>query len=152
MFAKVCTAAFVQIALLAVCSAESTPKFAAPATAVAAQDLNSGGGVLQIFGSLALVVATILVIGWIARRMRAIPQGRGGHLKVVDEVTIGPKERAVIVQVDGMHLVLGVGEGRVSLLHRSPALLGRAESVGNAEQSSDRRETFFDILKRNLGK
>jgi flagellar protein FliO/FliZ len=151
MLVKVFGLLTLQLVLVASALAETAPKFAAPSASVAAQDMNAGTGVLQIFGSLALVVATILVIGWIARRLRTIPHGRGGRLKVVDEVTIGPKERAVILQVDGMHLVLGVGEGRVSLLHRAPALADRADAPESARIETGNRP-FIDVLKRSLGK
>jgi flagellar protein FliO/FliZ len=148
---KVFGAFILQLVLVASAIAEAAPKFAAPSASVTAQDMNAGTGVLQIFGSLALVVATILVIGWIARRLRTIPQGRGGRLKVVDEVTIGPKERAVILQVDGMHLVLGVGEGRVSLLHRAPALADHSNTADSARIETGNRP-FIEVLKRSLGK
>jgi len=152
MFTKFLTVALLQLSFASEVAAESSAKFAAPAANAAAQDISSGGGVLQIFGSLALVVATILIIGWVARRLRAVPQGRGGRLTVIDEVSIGPKERAVILQVDGIHLVLGVGEGRVSILHRSPAVVDRAEAGASIASKPDQGGRFLDVLKRSLGK
>ena len=138
--------------------AQSGSKFAAPAAVTAPQAIGTGAGMAQIFGSLALVIATILVIGWIARRLRSSPRGRAGRLKLVDEIAIGPKERAVILDVDGMELVLGVGEGRVSILHRAPAVMRRElapESTAEGQvspESSAKASAFMDVLKRSLGR
>jgi flagellar protein FliO/FliZ len=152
MLRRFLKAVLFQSILASAAIAQTSGKFAAPSATAATQDLDSGGGVLQIFGSLALVLATILVIGWIARRVRAIPRSRGGRLKLIDEVTIGPKERAVILEVDGMHLVLGVGEGRVTILHRAPAISSRTEIEPATEVGADRSGSFLDVLKRSLSK
>lgn len=134
-------------------------KFAAPVTAVAPQQIGGDGpGFLQIFGSLLLVIATILVIGWFAKRMRAIPRTRAGALRVVDEMALGPKERAVLVEVDGARLVIGVGDGRVTLLHRSErAAEGVAGSSlvntpASAAGSNAVPAKFVDLLRQSLGK
>lgn len=134
--------------------AQDSGRFAAPAQAIAPQDVAVGSGFLQIFGSLLLVIATIVAVGWIARKLKALPRRSSGVFNVVDEVTLGGKERVVLLEVDGVRLVIGVGEGRVGLLHRSdmPAFDGQLDApVGNrAESLASPR--FIDLLKKGLGR
>lgn len=136
----------------ALANAAADTKFAAPSATDVAREMGAGAGALQIFGSLALVVATILVIGWVARRLKSIPQGRAGRMRVVDDISLGAKERAVLLQVDGTNLVLGVGDGRVTILHRSAALPESLEVSTGPSDKSTGATNFVDVLKRSIGK
>ena len=131
--------------------AEGGALFGAPPTAAAREPLSAGGGVLQVMVSLAIVLGAILLLGWVARRMRVLPRGRSGALRVVDEIALGAKERAVILEVDGARLVLGVGEGRVALLHRSEALSSPASATTPAAEGAT-VQRFGDLLNRALGR
>lgn len=160
--------AVAQLALLApLATAQGTPaatpggKFAAPAATAAPTPIGTGSSVLQIFGSLAVVIATILVIGWIARRLRQTPRSRNSALRVIDEIAVGNKERVVLLEVDGMRLVLGVGDGRVAILHRTASLSagGNATDSGNVAAGGSKLPTstaggerFVELLRRSLGK
>jgi flagellar protein FliO/FliZ len=124
-------------------------RFAAPSMAAAERSVTSGGGALQIALSLIIVLVTIFVVAWVAKRMRVTPSSRAGLVKVVDEVGIGPKERAVIIDAEGTRLVIGVGEGRVVLLHRYAAPPG-TENTPLVETAAS--PSFVDVLKRGLGK
>lgn len=133
-------------------NAATDSKFAAPSATDVAREMGPGAGALQIFGSLALVIITILLIGWVARRLKSVPQGRAGRMRVVDDISLGVKERAVMLQVDGTNLVLGVGDGRVTILHRSAALPESLEvSADNAGKPAG-AGNFVDVLMRSVGK
>lgn len=134
--------------------AQESGRFAAPTQVVAPQEIGAGSGFLQIFGSLLLVIATIVVIGWIAGRLRALPRRSSAVFRVVDEVAVGTKERVVMVEVDGARLVLGVAEGRVSLLHRSDVPAGdtQLDDESRLLASNAAAPRFIDILKKGLGK
>ena len=146
------------VAPVVMAAGEGGGKFAAPAQAVTPTEVGGGAGVLQIFGSLAIVIATILLVGWIARRLRQTPRGRNSALRVVDEITVGNKERVVLLEVDGARLVLGVGDGRVAILHRTAAMPTSATTAGPAGSGSNlpattaSGERFVDLLRRSLGK
>jgi flagellar protein FliO/FliZ len=89
-------------------AAEKSARFADPTMAAAERSVTSGGGLLQIFFSLLVVLAAVFVIAWVVRRMKVTPRSRVGHLKVIDEVVLGNKERAVVLEAEGTRLVLGV--------------------------------------------
>lgn len=140
---------------LLIAANEKGARFADPAMAVAERSVTSGGGIVQIAISLLVVLAAIFVVGWLLRRMKVAPRSRDGHLKVLDEVALGHKERAVVLEADGTRLVLGVGEGRVALLHRYTP---RETSTANLEAAPPEATatltppSFLEILKKGLGK
>ncbi len=75
---------------------------------------------LQMLIGLAVVLATIAAIAWLARRLSPGQVGAAADLRVVAAVAVGPKERVVLVDVAGTRLVLGVAPGQVSKLMEMP--------------------------------
>jgi len=69
--------------------------------------------------SLAIGVIVLLLWGgmWALRRMRpSAPVWGARDCSIVRSVTLGPRERLVVVRVGTRHLVVGVGSAAVSLL------------------------------------
>lgn len=132
---------------------EQSTRFADPTMAAAERSVASGGGLVQIFFSLLVVLAAIFVVAWVVRRMKVTPQSRVGHLKVIDEVVLGNKERAVVLEAEGTRLVLGVGEGRVALLHRYTSTeISKATAEPTASSSPAVAPSFLEVLKKGLGR
>lgn len=71
--------------------------------------------VLQLLLGLGLVLGTIFVIAWLLRRVTLLP-GQHRKLKVVAALSLGQRERAVLVQVGDQQVLLGVAQGQVTLL------------------------------------
>ncbi|WP_191905934.1 flagellar biosynthetic protein FliO [Nitrincola iocasae] len=71
--------------------------------------------VLQLVLGLALVLGTIFLIAWLLRKVTLLP-GQHRKLRVVAALSLGNRERAVLVQVGDEQLLLGVAQGQVSLL------------------------------------
>jgi len=76
--------------------------------------------ILEAVAGLALVLALIVVLGWAVRRFAHLPGAGKGLIRVLGGVTLGSRERAVIVAVDGTRLLLGVAPGQVRMLHVLP--------------------------------
>lgn len=108
-----------------------------------AADAGSIGGALF---SLVLVVGLILALGWLAKRMPGLQRGAGNsNLKVVANVALGPRERAVVVDVGGTQLLLGVGQGGVRRLHTLDAPLPVAAAPATPSP-------FAQILAQHFGR
>lgn len=75
------------------------------------------GALLQLLLGLLAVIALILLLAWFARRVNLVPGQRSG-MQVVAVLPLGQRERAVLVQVGERQLLLGVGNGQVSLLQQ----------------------------------
>lgn len=71
--------------------------------------------------ALLAVVAVILLCSWLLRRIGPSRHWQGQSLKVVGSTLLGPRERVVIVEVQGTWLVLGVTASQISQLHALPA-------------------------------
>ena len=91
-----------------------------PWTALAAEAVSPPGTlstVLQVLLGLGIVMAAIGGAAWLARRY--VPGAGHGHgpVKVVGAVMVGPKERVVVIEVEGEWVVLGVTATQVNALH-----------------------------------
>ena len=94
-----------------------TPALAStPAALPATPDL-LGAGVRMLL-ALLLVVALILLAGWVGRRMqRGVARGPAPSLRALASVHVGQRERVVLLQAGPTQLLLGVAPGQVRALH-----------------------------------
>ncbi len=76
-----------------------------------------GSSISQMALGLLLVLAVIFLLAWLMRRVTGI-QGNKQHIKILSAVNVGSRERAVLVEVAGEQLLLGVASGQVNLLHK----------------------------------
>lgn len=90
------------------------PAYTPPPAAV------SSGSIVQIIFSLLLVLAAIVLVAWLLKRINTSRQGSGNFLRVVGGVAIGQRERVVLVEVNDTWLVVGVGPGQIRTLHTLP--------------------------------
>lgn len=72
---------------------------------------------VQILLGLILVLLVIAAAAWLLRRFGHLQAGAGGALRIVGGLSLGPRERAVLIQVGERQLLLGVAPGRVQMLH-----------------------------------
>lgn len=77
----------------------------------------STGHLLETVGGLLLVLAMIVALGWGVKRMGRIPGAGRGGVQIIGGVSLGPRERAVLLSVEGTRLLVGVAPGRVQALH-----------------------------------
>ena len=66
--------------------------------------------------ALAAVIAAIFATGWILRRLTPGQTGRNGDLRIAGQVSIGARERVVLVDTGAQRFVLGVTASRIDLL------------------------------------
>jgi flagellar protein FliO/FliZ len=83
----------------------------------------SGGASLAQAGlGLFAVIALILGMAWLARRVGLVRHGSGGAtMKVVGSLMLGARQKVVMVEVGDTWLVLGVSAGEIRPLHTLPA-------------------------------
>ena len=113
--------------------------------AVAAEPL-SAGSLLQVTLGLAAVVITIFALAWFARRYGRFQASAGGALRVVGGLSVGPRERVVLLQVHDRQLVLGVAPGRVQTLHVLEGV--QAPPAENRREPAVKAGTFAALLSR----
>jgi flagellar protein FliO/FliZ len=70
---------------------------------------------------LVLVVAIMLALAWLVKRYVQVPGLGKGQVQVLGGVSLGAREKAVLLSVEGRRLLVGVAPGRVqTLLHIDP--------------------------------
>lgn len=91
----------------------------------------STGGVLKALLALAVVLVAVVAIAWAARR---ISPGNvaGSSLKLQGGLSVGTRERVMLVEIKDTWLVLGVAPGRVNLLHSLPRPENLPATAGNS--------------------
>lgn len=96
---------------------------ASPGAIAATREVLSPARIGQTLVVLAAIVAALFALGYLARRVPGLAARTGtrGALKLVDALSLGARERIVLVEVDGERLVLGVSPGRIERLHVSAA-------------------------------
>lgn len=85
-----------------------------PALAVAPL---TSGRVLEVAIGLLVVVAVIGAGAWILRRTLRGVAGPDGALRVVGGLSLGSRERVLLLQVGERQLLIGVTPGRIQMLH-----------------------------------
>jgi flagellar protein FliO/FliZ len=138
-------------------AAEAERPFASP-QAIERVATPSAGSLVQVTLSLALVLAAVFAAAWLVRRLKTFGKFGSGPIEIIADVSVGAKERAVLVQVGGKQLLLGVAPGRVSTLHvleepiAADQLKSKVLSAPMMDQAgSPQRPDFKAILKRSLG-
>nr|WP_318381207.1 flagellar biosynthetic protein FliO [uncultured Enterobacter sp.] len=107
-----------------------------------------GSPLLQVSGALFGIIALILAVAWVAKRV-----GFGGKvastrgLKVSASTTIGPRERVIIVDVEDARLVLGVTTSQITVLHKLPPAPTPPEDT--QENTPDFQSVLKNLLKRS---
>lgn len=72
---------------------------------------------VQVALALAGVIALIVAAAWLMRRMGNLTGQRNEQLRVVAALSMGARERVVLMQVGEQQLLLGVAPGRIQTLH-----------------------------------
>ena len=101
---------------------------ATPAAQAARPVAQAGPGLFGAFFALLLVLGLILGLAWLLKRLPGSGFRPADGLRVVANVQLGVKERAVVVEVGGRQLLLGVASGGVTLLHELPEPLPQADA------------------------
>jgi len=94
-----------------------------PAASASAADLHpasSAGGLLQVLLGLVVVLALMAGAAWVLRRLGVHGSAAGNVVKVIGGVSVGTRERVMVVEVADQWIVVGVAQGRVNALSTMP--------------------------------
>lgn len=80
----------------------------------------SGGTVIETLSALAIVLATIVALRAGLARFGIGRSAMTRRLRLIESLSLGARQRVVLVDVDGEPLLIGVGDGPVTLLRRLP--------------------------------
>lgn len=66
---------------------------------------------------LVFVLLMILAVAWFVKRFTSIGTSHTGQLQILSGVSLGSREKAILIRAGKQHLLLGVAPGRVETLH-----------------------------------
>ena len=115
-----------------------------PAHAPAPQAPGAAGTVGGTVFALLFVLALIFALAWLAKRLPGVAGSSHRALRVVASLSLGPRERVVVVDVGGTQLLLGVGAGGTRALHTLDTPLPDAQAP--------RAPAFAQLLAQHFGK
>ncbi|MBT3198211.1 MAG: flagellar biosynthetic protein FliO [Gammaproteobacteria bacterium] len=69
------------------------------------------GQLFQTFFSLLLVILLILAIAWMIKRSGRFGSALGGQLRAIGGLSLGGRDRILLVDAGGTHLLLGISPG-----------------------------------------
>ena len=75
------------------------------------------GDFLQMLFGLILVLGIIFGMAWFIRRMGSFQQASHGSLRILGGLSVGQRERIVLLQVGEQQLLIGLAPGQIRTLH-----------------------------------
>lgn len=100
---------------------------------------------MKMTGGLLLVVAIIFFIAWMLKRLNLTQQSQSGILRIVAALSVGTRDRIVLVQVGDEQILVGLSPGRMEKLHTLTQLV-------SAEENAETPTPFARKLNELMGK
>jgi len=72
---------------------------------------------LKLTGGLLLVVLLILALAWLVKRFNLNQQSGNGLIRIIAGLSVGTRDRILLLQVGEEQILLGLTPGRIEKLH-----------------------------------
>lgn len=106
---------------------------------------------VRLVVGLGVVLLLILALGWVMRRTGRFAGPASGQLRVIGGVSVGSRERVVLVQVGEQQLLVGVAPGRVQTLHvLDKPLEGQSGATGRPTGPDSQGHPFAQRLRQMM--
>jgi flagellar protein FliO/FliZ len=106
---------------------------------------------LATLGKLAAALIVVLIVFWVfarvMRQMQGLQGGMNQGLKVISALSVGQRERVVVIQAGEEQLVLGVTSTQINTLH---VLDNPLSTPATPNEQSDFKTKLSDALKRQV--
>ncbi|MEO8839353.1 MAG: flagellar biosynthetic protein FliO [Herbaspirillum sp.] len=106
----------------------------------------SAGSLLQVLFGLIVVLALMATIAWLMKRFGVTRHSGNSVVKIIGGVSVGNRERVLVVEVGEQWIVVGVAAGRVSALANMP----RQSGVELSSNDSPPVRNFSSWLKQTV--
>jgi len=73
---------------------------------------------LQVLAALAAVLALVVAASWLLHKVRSQALGGGQLIQIKSTVSVGTRERVMLIEVAGEWVLVGVTPGNISTLMR----------------------------------
>ena len=127
---------------------------AAPGTSapVAAVPPSPAGGGFQVLFGLVVVLALMAGAVWLLKRFGPAHIAANANVKVVGGVSVGNRERVVVVEIADQWIVVGVAPGRVNALANMARQEAPASTIVSGMPNPEPARSFSSWLKQTVDK
>jgi len=105
------------------------------------------GSLTQLTLSLIAIVALIVAIGWVLKRFKLNAPRGSVDSEILDQLSVGPRERVMLVRIGEAQVLLGVGASGIVALTPLTAPI----QLKVAERAPAFAERLRDMMKRPGG-
>lgn len=111
----------------------------------AADSITPAASITRMTIGLAIVLLVMAGIAWAIKKTMRGKLGQQNTIRIVDGVSVGTRERVMVLEVAGRWLVVGVAAGQVTQLANLPA----GSATETAEQTVDAKThaQFSQVLE-----
>jgi flagellar biosynthetic protein FliO len=130
-------------------AANRAPAAAPPVTMPAGP---ATGSLLQTLFALIVVLGVLGALAWFLKRYGPKAGGGGANLRVVGSLSLGGRERLLVVEVGSQWIVVGASPGRVNALATMPKQEGVDAGSAALAPHLPPANSFADWLKQTIDK
>jgi flagellar protein FliO/FliZ len=115
----------------------------------------SAGSLLQTILALSFVLALLAGLAWFMKRFGPKAAGASANLRIVGSLSLGGRERLMVVEVGNQWIVVGASPGRVNALATMPKQEGPEQSAtlaGHMPAASNFGEWLKQTIDKRNGK
>jgi flagellar protein FliO/FliZ len=110
-------------------------------------DPMSGSYLTQLVLGLLVVILCIVALAWFAKKMNRFHSVTNDSLKIISGISMGSRERIVLLQVGKEQLLVGVSPGRINKLHVLNSSITTSTGVSSNTEDKHFDKGFADKLK-----
>jgi flagellar protein FliO/FliZ len=100
---------------------------------------------LNVFGSLIIVLGLLFGLAFLYKKL-AVKLPGSGHIKIISSVMLGPRERILVIEVQGKQRVLGVTANQINMLFELD------QPLADDPAAADWRSQFQALLQKQKSK
>jgi len=107
----------------------------------------SNANIIQVVAGLLFVLLMVIVIAWMVRRVGGIRLSGGNGLNIICGMSMGARDRVVLLQVGEEQVLIGVSPGRIQTLH---VLENPIDLETKQQEKINFSSRFAEVLKGKL--
>jgi flagellar protein FliO/FliZ len=108
------------------------------------------GYLIQFTLGLVAVLTAVMILAWVMRRMNRWQMSAGGSLRLLGGLSLGARERILLVQVGDIQLLVGVAPGYIRKLHVLTQPLPATKNLSNVDQRDSFSSRLANALKKSI--
>jgi flagellar protein FliO/FliZ len=101
--------------------------------------------IMNVFGSLIIVLGLLFGLAWLYKKLQIKLPG-SSHIKIISSVMLGPRERILVIEVQGKQRVLGVTANQINMLFELD------QPLVDDQAAPDWRTQFQALLQKQKSK